>query len=108
MKSLHFGFSLTEALVSIFILSIILIGFDSAEIGAFRNSRDAYYFSVAVNQVNAMRERLQVFEGHSGLEQQIELWNAQNATVLPQGKGEVTEQYIKIKWKNHPWLIEKF
>ena len=107
MKSPHSGFSLIEVLVSLLLLSFILLSFDAAEIVAFRKSRDAYYFSIAVNQLNAMKERLRVFKNHSGLEQQIELWNLQNQEVLPQGKGIVTEQQIKINWGNNACLTEK-
>jgi len=107
MKPPHSGFSLIEVLVSLLLLSFILLSFDSAEIAAFQKTRDAYYFSIAINQLNSMKERFRVFKNHSELEQEIKLWNLQNQEILPKGKGTVTAQQIKINWGNDACLTEE-
>src|SRR5690349_7549568 len=84
------GFSLVEVLISLFIFSLILLGFDAMELIALRESRSAYYFSMAAMQVQSMAEKLHAVGEVSDW---IESWNQQNQEMLPHGKGEVIGAY---------------
>lgn len=82
------GFSLIEVLISLLILSLILLGFDAMEIDALRENRNAYYFSVAENQLNSIAQRIQAHP--QDITKQLMIWNQQNQQILPQGKGNVS------------------
>lgn len=84
------GFSLVEILISLLILSLILLGFDCMQIYALRENRNAYYFSVAENQLISFTNRLRVRNSRDELTDQVTRWNEQNHTLLPYGKGYVT------------------
>ncbi len=98
MQSAIHGFNLIEVLVSLFILSLVLLNFDAMEIFSIRENRNAYFFSVAENQLNSMVERLKAFDKKIDLEKQLAIWNQQNRTVLPQGIGFVKGNQISIFW----------
>lgn len=80
------GISLIEILISIFILSLMLFGWDAMQITALREAKAAYYFSVASQQVRNMVEYL---NAHPDVDynEQLLRWNKQNAAGLPQGRG---------------------
>lgn len=108
MKLKLLGFSLIEVLISLLLLSLILLGFDAAEIYSLRKTCEAYHISVAVNQLSAMSERLRALGNNAGLEQQIFLWNEENQQLLPNGRGIVSlSSEIKITWGKNQWLAEK-
>jgi hypothetical protein len=48
-----------------------------------------------------MIERLNILQGNQ-LDEQLELWNKQNSTVLPLGKGEINgvfpHYHLSIRW----------
>lgn len=83
------GFSLLEVLISLLLLSLILLSFEATEIFSLQELEAVSYFNTAVNQLNAMRERLHALNENAGLEEQIAIWNQQNQETLPQGVGEV-------------------
>lgn len=93
MKKYHLGFTLIEVLVSLLILSLILITFDEMERIAGQKNREAYLMSVASSQLHNMSERLKALANHQDFNQQIAIWNQQNAMVLPNGIGFVLGSY---------------
>lgn len=99
MANVNLGFTLIEILISLFLLSLILFGFNSFELYSLREARNSYYYSVAENQLNNMVERLQ---HPTHLNQKIEIWNKQNRQLLPHGHGQVDGQFpsytVSIFW----------
>ncbi|MHB1948439.1 MAG: type IV pilus modification PilV family protein [Gammaproteobacteria bacterium] len=106
-----FGFTLIEVLISLLILSFILLGFDAMQLTSMRENRNAYYFSMAQNQLNSMIERL---HAQPLSLDQIAIWNQQNQQVLPNGTGYVQGHFpcykITIFWgeKNHQDQCNQF
>ncbi len=98
------GFTLLEVLISLFLLTFILLGFDEMEIYSLRQTRATYYFHLATQQLNSMIERLQTVGMYSSVTEQIEIWNMQNQQLLPEGQGEVIGSYpnytLIIFWGN--------
>ena len=96
------GFTLLEILISLFLLSLILLGLDAMQIYALRENRAAFYFLTAENQIDAMIERLYALNTQENLAEQINIWNQQNQEVLPLGKGSVSGYFpsytLKIEW----------
>lgn len=97
------GVSLIETLISLFILSLLLLGFDAMQITALKEAKSAYYYSVATQQLNVMTERLRALSKNN-YNDQFTIWNQQNQEVLPQGKGLITGYYpdfnLAIFWGN--------
>jgi prepilin-type N-terminal cleavage/methylation domain-containing protein len=87
------GFTLIEVLISLLLLSLMLLGFDAMGIFGHSETRSAYYYTQAVNQIFCLEERLRALNVHDGLENQIEIWNKENQTVLPNALGSVTGIY---------------
>jgi len=90
------GVSLIEVLISFLILSAMLLGLDALQVTALRETKNAYYFSVAAQQLNNMVERFATF-GDKQLDEQLAGWNQQNQAVLPQGRG-------RLEWGPHTVL----
>ena len=84
------GFSLTEVLVSLLLLSFALLGFEAMEVDSLKNIRSTYYAHAAVEQLHHMAEQLRSMHNDAEMEQIEEEWNLQNEQVLPEGKGEVS------------------
>jgi prepilin-type N-terminal cleavage/methylation domain-containing protein len=85
------GFTLLEVLISLFILSLLLLGLDAAETQALRQAKAVYYFNVAREQLNSMVEQLQTTQGAEFANIEAK-WNEQNKQILPQGKGQISKQ----------------
>lgn len=83
------GFSLIEILVSLILLSLLLLGTEAVQYIALRDTKTAYYVSVAHTQLNNMAERIKV-STKNDLDEQFIYWNKQNKAVLPQGRGTIT------------------
>lgn len=93
------GFSLIEVLVSLLLLSFILLSFDATQLFAMRKNRDAYFHTLAVNQLSSFSELLKILQGHEALiPHQLAIWNEQNKKMLPYGKGEIKEGFIIVSW----------
>lgn len=96
------GFTLIEVLISLFLLSLILLGLDAMEVFALRENRAAFYFLTAENQIDAMVERLYALNTQENLAEQVSIWNQQNQEVLPLGTGSVSGYFpsytLKIEW----------
>jgi prepilin-type N-terminal cleavage/methylation domain-containing protein len=102
MRTRNSGFSLIEILISLFILSLLLLGFDAMELTSMRDSKTSYFFNVASIQMLAMTERLYALDQSQGLEEQVAIWNKQNHALLPHARGIVSGQYpfyqISLAW----------
>lgn len=81
------GFSLIEVLITLFILSLGLLGIAGLELTALRNTQDIYLQSVASTQLTAMAERLRANQSHAAQVLECERWNIENQRLLPQAKG---------------------
>jgi len=81
------GTSLIEILISIIILSILLLGVDAMQITTLQKAKTNYYFAVAIQQLDILKERLKLQKKDVSL--LLEEWNKQNQVVLPQGRGVI-------------------
>ncbi|HSW71664.1 MAG TPA: hypothetical protein VLH77_06810 [Gammaproteobacteria bacterium] len=102
--SLTSGVSLIEVLLSLFLLSLLLLGLDVMELEALRLYRQAYFASLAEQQLENMEERLRILDVQGGLNGELFAWNQENKELLPQGLGSVTGTYpvylITLSWGN--------
>lgn len=80
------GSSFIEITISMVLLSIILLGFDGMQIVALREAKSAYYYSMALQQLHIMLDKLETLDG-SDISESLLLWNKQNREVLPDGYG---------------------
>lgn len=96
------GFTLIEVLISLFILSFILLGFNGMLLQSERYTYADYYFSIASQQMITMIERLHALGDAPGLEDQIAHWNTENMQLLPKGEGVIEGFYpsytITLHW----------
>ena len=91
---LALGFSLLEVLISLFILSIALLGLDATGLFSWQLQLNAYYAALAEQQLQNMEERLRLLEvSPFALEQEVALWNLENKRLLPKVKGKVSGTY---------------
>lgn len=95
------GFTLLEVLISLFLLSLILLGTSAMQFVAQREARSAFYLAVAMEQISSMQSWLLVAKNDL-LVEQIDKWNRQNRQVLPNGYGTVFGDYphyqINLFW----------
>ena len=81
------GTGFIEVLVSLTILSFLLLGFNAMEFAALEANHNAYFFTLAENQLDIMARRLRAHP--NDVEAVLESWNQQNQELLPNGKGFV-------------------
>lgn len=86
------GVSLIEVMISLFILSLLLLGMDAMQMAALQKARALYYFSVATQQLHVMAEYLSVVQTED-FQAQLLHWNEQNRRVLPRGEGNIQGYY---------------
>lgn len=95
------GACLIEILMSFLIASISLLGVDATLIISLQRAKSGFYFSIAVEQLNVMTERMEVLKRFSSVRAFNE-WNKQNEEVLPGGRGtlqnEGSSQVLSIFW----------
>jgi prepilin-type N-terminal cleavage/methylation domain-containing protein len=96
------GFTLIEVLLSLFILSLCLLGLDAMQLSALHAAKNAYDFSVAAAQISNMHERMLALNNQS-FTQELEKWNQQNHSVLLKGQGWIKGHYphyhIILSWQ---------
>lgn len=107
-KIFYCGFSLIEVLVSLFLLSFLLLGFDAIEISSLREERSAYFFSVATHQLHSIKERLCAASENPDIKKIMSVWNQENKMVLPEGKGKIEGNFpnylLAISWGEMDWV----
>lgn len=111
------GFTLLEVLISLFILSVGLLGLAGLQMNGLRSNQDSYYLSQAMAQAYDMADRMRANmagynNGNYGAittalptdpgcitsgctsaqmaQYDAYQWNTDNANLLPNGKGTVT------------------
>jgi len=93
------GLSLIEVLVSLFLLSLVLLGLDAMVISSARLQLKVYYASLAEQQLQNMTQRLRL---DANVSDQVLRWNQENQLLLPQGRGWVEgidpAYSIKLCW----------
>lgn len=92
------GLSLIEVLISLFILSLMLLGIDAMQLQTLNQSVSTYYFSVANQQVNNAMVNI-IFAGQ---QENFSAWQEENKLVLPNGRGEINGQKITVYWGDEP------
>lgn len=99
MKKNH-GFTLLEVLISLFLLSLLLLGVTAAQVAALREARGAYYFQQARMLAENMSEYLVVHGGDVSRYEQS--WREQINQALPDASGTVSGSYsdyrVVIQW----------
>lgn len=88
MKSTQ-GLSLIEVLTSLLLLSIILLGANTAQITSFKKAKINYYTAAAEQQMRVLNQRLSVYKNSSIV---LPFWNQQNLESLPQGNGKIIKE----------------
>lgn len=95
------GFTFIELLVSLILLAILLLGFNASLIEALKQTQDAYYFSVATNQMTSFIEYL-----HSPIKEEdfFSTWKVQTKNVLPGSEVVLTHHPARLHlyWGNQP------
>lgn len=101
------GFTLLEVLIALLILSIGLLGFARAQLISLRHNETAYQQSTADIQNSSLAERIRACDANYSpacVGQQINTWQSENKTLLPQTKSDVVwngDRYtITLKWQS--------
>jgi hypothetical protein len=90
---LALGLTLFEVLVSLFILSLMLLGLDVMELSAWHLSQQSYFEGLAYQELHNMEERLRMAGSFYPIDSLVREWNRENQQVLPQGRGLVSGSY---------------
>lgn len=108
--SIPIGASMIEFMISLFILSIMLLGVDAVEMLALKGAVQSYYLAFAVRQVSVIQERL-ILSDEKDARIWLIPWNRQNKESLPDGWGELSGTFpdpkLKICWKQGHGLFQK-
>lgn len=95
------GFNLIEILISLFIISLALLGLDAISIHTLRDTKTTYYFNAAIQQLNNLIEQLNI-TSQDELQNILNNWNKQNQEILPHGHGAIINNRAIIYWGNYP------
>ena len=94
------GISLIDVLICLFLMTLILFGFNGIEITMLKYAKNAYFYAIAIAQINNMQERIEATHG----QYDIAMWNKLNRELLPNGSGEIKNHAgnyeVKISWRN--------
>lgn len=97
------GFALIEVLIALFVLSFGLLSITGMQLSALSHSREAYYSSLAITQLNSMLERLRVNASSTARDDELRRWNQLNLMLLPQGEGSYHCQEsvceVRLSWR---------
>ena|SRR3990167_1718335 len=94
------GFTLLEVLISLFLVSLVMLGLMTAQVKILRDARSLYYFQQARGLAEGMAEYIAGNQGDSsGYYAQ---WQELIHHQLPSSSGSITGQrpnlFIKIYW----------
>jgi len=97
MMKPHLGIHLIDVLISLFLLSIALIGIDAMLLNVSKDAQSLYYLHVGMQQLLQLHEQ-EMTKNHS--EQALQEWNQQNQKVLPNGHGtfKSTTNQLTLNW----------
>lgn len=102
MKASHDGFMLIEVLLALGIIALGIQTFLAFEVWSIKRVRHEYYGVLAHVQLESMAERLRANHTNAARMRELQLWNRENAQLLPRGFGsigcEVQPCVLKIKW----------
>jgi prepilin-type N-terminal cleavage/methylation domain-containing protein len=94
------GFTLLEIVISLFLLSLVLLGLDAVQLSVQRQSRGLGYFQQASYQAQNMANYLQAHHGVN--EGYVDAWRQQLTDVLPHADASVQGSFptyqIIIQW----------
>ncbi len=95
------GFALLELLIAMFIVAVAILGVVRLQVLAIQNSNQAYWYSMATEQVESLAELLRA-SNFTPTMQQVIAWQQHLATVLPAGQGVMTTSgngyEITVSW----------
>lgn len=97
----YLGMHLVDVLISLFLLSLILIGIDAMLIQTSKETKSLYYLQVGMQQLLQMHEQLLLHESDS---ERVNQWNQQNQLLLPNAHGEIKQQNriteLQLVWQS--------
>jgi Tfp pilus assembly protein PilV len=96
------GFTLFEITLSLFILSLLITGLTASSLITLSANRASYYFAVAANQIQNLREQTKVLSNTDRFQKAFHAWNDENKNLLPQGVGDFNKTtsagVISLRW----------
>jgi prepilin-type N-terminal cleavage/methylation domain-containing protein len=95
MQHIAKGFTFIEIITSLLLLCILLMGADAFQLETLRSVKANFYAFLANNQLINLVEKCHASRQLSMND--IEVWNQQNKTLLPNGVGEVHGQCPQMK-----------
>jgi prepilin-type N-terminal cleavage/methylation domain-containing protein len=81
-----YGFTLLEVMISMLLLAMAMLAMDVMAVQSLHESQKNYLFSVALNEMASMSERLQVWQNPADLSAR---WNNELKNLLPLAQGQV-------------------
>lgn len=78
---------MNEVLVALLVFSMGLLGIAGMQLNALKETEFAYLRSIAIVQLTSMSQRLIANRTLSSRQREFKIWNKQNQTLLPKGKG---------------------
>lgn len=92
-KQLHSnGFSLLEVLIAAFILAFGILSITAMQTAALKRSQNAYFQSIAVNQINNIQAQFTVGD------RDCTIWQAQCAALLPHVEAKCNRKTVSLCW----------
>jgi len=102
-KKAQQGFSLIEVMLSLFILSVGLLGFTRSQLMALRTSEQAYFINLADLKANELAEHVYSCGDQACIQAQLALVEEDIAKIFPEGEAFLTKQghdcQYKISWR---------
>ena len=96
----HNGFTLFEVTISLFLLSIILLGVNAAQVKAYQQARALFYYHQANLFAANMAEYLTAH--HGDVSGYMQRWHENITEILPSSNGKMAGNYpsyrISIQW----------
>lgn len=89
------GFSLIEVSIAMFILALLLLGFDATQLATLKTTRENQTIALAIQQIANLTETMQVAEP-SERTQRINEWINEIQQQFPHGNGTVEGEWPLI------------
>jgi Tfp pilus assembly protein PilV len=88
-----YGFTLLEVMISFMLVSIAVLGMDVMAVQSLHQNLKTYQLSIAVNEMQNIRERLQALQDNAGLQEQLISWNQDFKSVLPKSESSINGSF---------------